>query len=284
MSKAKHTSHTVVEKDTSERWLLTYADLITLLCIFFIILYVFSASDVQKFRALADSLHGIFTGTKVFLGDAPGPSFIAGESGMKPRVNSQITELEKMEMIKRQIEEMAKKEGLQSSVSVTLEERGVVIRIVDQILFQSGEADLSGQARGVLHSIGKILLVNKDQYMRIEGHTDNVPIATGTFQSNWELSAKRATNVVGMFINDASIDPKLMCAVGYGEFRPVDDNKTEAGRTKNRRVEIVILASKYNKSESQGVTAEAPQEEHLKPENHPIEKQNESSEVDDIDL
>lgn len=240
------------EKENSERWLLTYADLITLLLVFFIILYVFSIQDVVKFQSMAESLNGALSGTKYLVGGAPGPSFIDGHSGLKVKVKqAKTTERAKMEELKKRIEAMAKAQGLESAISVTLEERGVVIHIVDQILFNSGYANLTGQAFEVLQGIGRILLSNTDQYIRIEGHTDNIPIANSQFPSNWELSASRATNVLRMFIDDVGIDPRLLSAVGYGEFRPMADNFTEEGRAKNRRVEVVVLSNKFQKSESQ---------------------------------
>lgn len=239
------------EKDRSERWLLTYSDLVTLLLIFFIVLYVMSVQDVVKFQMVADSMIDAFRGTKAIVGDAPGPSFIQGKSGVRTGgPGSKGREQLKMEYIKQEVERMAQKEGLQSQVSVRMEERGVVINILDKVLFSSGYADLNPEAKRVLMSIGKILLINRDQYMRVEGHTDDVPIRNERFPSNWELSAGRATNVVKMFIDEVGMNPRLLSEVGYGEFRPLANNGTEAGRIKNRRVEIVVLSNKLSSSES----------------------------------
>ncbi len=242
------------EKDRSERWLLTYADLITLLLIFFIVLYTISKQDVAKFEQIAESLNSALTGSKEIIGDSAGPSMIPGFHGFNLPVTDTVEdeqEEDMMEEIKRKVQELVKREGLQASISVTREERGVVVRIVDHVLFRSGYADLTPQADRILKAIGKILLINKDQYIRIEGHTDNIPISNHRFPSNWELSAARATNVLRLFAEKSGIDQRLLSGVGYGEFRPIADNSTDGGRAKNRRVEIVILSSKFNPSESQ---------------------------------
>jgi len=244
------------EKDRSERWLLTYSDLITLLLVFFIILYTISQQDAAKFQQVADSLNSALTGSKDIVGESPGISQIPGNNGFHLDVSNvdkeakEKAEQNKLKEIKKKVEEMAKKEGLQSSISVTLEERGVAIRIVDRVLFESGYADLTPQADKILRSIGKILYASQGQYIRIEGHTDNVPMS-GRFASNWELSASRATNVLRLFIDKAGINPKILSAVGYGEYRPIANNDSDVGRAKNRRVEIVILNTKFNQSESQ---------------------------------
>ncbi|MGE5473500.1 MAG: OmpA family protein [Ignavibacteriales bacterium] len=248
------------EKDRSERWLLTYSDLITLLLTFFVILYSISQQDAAKFQAVAESLSGALSGTKEVVGESPGISQIQGNSGFHLDVSNadkEKAEQNKLKEIKKKVEELAKKEGLQSSISVTLEERGVAIRIVDRVLFNSGYADLTPQADKLLRSIGKILYTSQGQYIRIEGHTDNVPI-TGRFASNWELSSSRATNVLRLFIDKSGINPKILSAVGYGEYRPIATNVTEDGRSKNRRVEIVILNTKFSQSESQSVENKKP--------------------------
>lgn len=250
------------EKENSERWLLTYSDLITLLLTFFIILYSISQQDAAKFQAVAESLNGALTGSKEIVGESPGISQIPGNQGFHLDVSDadkEKAEQNRLKEIKKQVEEMAKKEGLQSSISVTLEERGVAIRIIDRVLFNSGFADLTPQADKILKSIGKILLSSQGQYIRVEGHTDNVPISSEKFASNWELSASRATNVLRMFTDKVGINPRILSAVGYGEFRPIAENKTDAGRSKNRRVEIVILNTKFNRSESQSVESNKPQ-------------------------
>ena len=241
------------EKDTAERWLLTYADLITLLLIFFIVMYVMSIQDIVKFKSVSQSLNqALQGGGKELLGDSPGPSIIPGQGESSPKYNKEKTKTtskEKMAEIKKKIEEIAKKAGLEKSISVKEEERGIVISILDKALFNSGEAVLNPPAHELLRTIAGTLS-ETSEYLRVEGHTDNAPINTPLFPSNWELSGARAASVVRLFVEEAGIIPGRLSAVGYGEYRPLADNSTEEGRSKNRRVEIVLMNSAYNKSEA----------------------------------
>jgi len=242
------------EKENNERWLITYSDLITLLLVFFIVLYSMSQQDKAKYEEIAQSLKGALTGSANAMDGSPGKSMIPGNPGAlpnEPENKSETAEEKKMKEIKKKVEELAKNEGLQASISVSQEERGIVIRIVEHLLFESGSAELTPKAKDILLSIGKILQTNSSQYIRIEGHTDNMPISNDKFPSNWELSVIRSTNVLKLFADKANINDQLLSGIGYGEFRPIADNKTEIGRSKNRRVEIVILNSKFNESESQ---------------------------------
>ncbi len=243
------------EKDKAERWLLTYADLITLLLIFFIVLYVMSIQDIVKFKAVSQSLvQALNGGGKTMMGEAPGPSMIEGTIGYEKKFSPEKkrpTDKVKKDQkdIAKQIQDIAKKAGIETSVSVKEEERGVVISIQDKVLFKSGEAVLNPEAHELLRKIGESIKPT-EQFIRIEGHTDNQPISCFPFPTNWELSAARATNVVRLFAEEAAIEPERLSAVGYGQYRPVADNKTEEGRAKNRRVEIVIMNDLYAKSES----------------------------------
>lgn len=266
------------EKDRSERWLLTYSDLITLLLVFFIVLYSISQQDAAKFQQVAESLSGALAGSKEIIGISPGTSQVQGYKGAKPQdeqgsLGKESAEQKKMQEIKKQVEELAKKQGLQASISVTLEERGIAIRIIDRVLFASGDADLSPQANTILQGIGKILRTSNGQYIRVEGHTDNVPIYSNKFASNWELSASRATNVVRLFTDYSGLSPRLFSAVACGEYRPLASNNTQQGRAKNRRVEIVILNTKFNETELQTVKKEkAIQTKNNEPEIKPAEQ------------
>ena len=256
------------EKDNAERWLLTYADLITLLLIFFIIMYVMSIQDIVKFKSVAQSLNmALAGGGQSIMGEAPASSLIPGQQGYQAKYNKdksksgsedkkRKSESETMAEIKQKIEQMAKAAGLETKVTVTQTERGVTISIIDKLLFSSGEASLSPSAHSLLQKIGSIISVSQ-QYMRVEGHTDNQPISSFPYPSNWELSAARATNVVRMFIEESGITPERLSAVGYGEYRPIASNATEEGRMANRRVEIVLLDSKFNRSEAGAESSEA---------------------------
>ncbi|MEF9933833.1 MAG: flagellar motor protein MotB [Clostridium sp.] len=224
-----------------ERWLITYADLITLLMVFFIIMYSMGRMDIQKYQQLATSLNVAFTGG--------GKSPIGTE---KPPISEGgivvIPEAKQMENAKKEVDEYLKGEGLSNKVETNIDERGLVISLQDTVIFDSGSAAVKPQQAETLVKIGSILK-KMPNYIRVEGHTDNVPIKNTKFSSNWQLSSVRASNMVEILVAKSLIAPSKISAMGYGEYRPVSDNSTIQGRSKNRRVDIVILNSKYNETE-----------------------------------
>ena len=233
--------------ENHERWLLTYSDLITLLMIFFVIMYAMSNVDASKYQQMAESL-------KISMGG--GKSIIANQDAVsitqksKP-VNTDIqpdSEQQKLEELKKQVDQYLDKNGMSQSVSTQIDERGLVVSLNDTLFFDSGRAEIKPESQNKIIEIGKILN-GLGNYMRIEGHTDNVPISNGEFSSNWQLSCARAANVTEFFIANCGIQPQKLSAVGYGEYRPVADNSTEEGRAKNRRVDIIIVNSKFNNIE-----------------------------------
>ncbi|VYU12543.1 OmpA family protein [Clostridium tertium] len=234
--------------ENSERWLLTYSDLITLLMVFFVVLYSASNINQKKYEKLASSMNSAFTGgTGIIDSGAGGTNEGSSDEGeLKPLVQS---EEEKLQGIEGQVDEMIKKMGLEGSVSTSIEERGLVISFNDSIFFESAKAEIMEDMKLKLVSLSTLL--NKiDNYIRVEGHTDNVPIRNEYFSSNWQLSSTRASNVVEYLINNGGISPDRLSAVGYGEYRPIADNSTNQGRSKNRRVDILILNNKYDNIEN----------------------------------
>jgi chemotaxis protein MotB len=250
MSKGKER----VVKDTAERWLLTYADLMNLLLIFFIILYAISNVDVAKYNQLAASLRSA-------LGDSPASVHAISTDGaginiiqmVAPEVVVPSTgEGNQMNEVKKQVDALIEKGKLQNDVYVSIQERGVLISITAQLLFKSGSAEIEPQSKQVVEKIGNtVLKAIPGKQIRIEGHTDNDPIYSREFPSNWELSAVRATNVLMLLVGDkVGINPKSISAVGYGEFRALVQNTSEENKKKNRRVDIVILRDAYFKAEA----------------------------------
>ncbi len=233
-------------KDRSERWLITYADMITLLMIFFIVMYSLSKVDVAKFKTLAESLATVFGAGGMVL-ESPGPSVIPGSS---PEQIREITERAQMEKLRQELEQYIQESGLQANVSVTTEERGIVLSFQDNVLFELGSDRLTDQAKQILDKVAPIL-ASTPNYIRIEGHTDNLPINTARFPSNWELSAARATNVVRELINNHGFTPQKLSATAYGEYRPRAPNNNDANRQLNRRVDLIILRSKFSEAEPQ---------------------------------
>jgi chemotaxis protein MotB len=239
-----------------ERWLLTYSDLITLLMIFFVIMYASSNVSATKYKQLSQSLNVAFEGGgKNVIGDDSAISITDSSTKVIdiPPVDSKTSEgnkieENKMEAIKQNVDKYLKQNGLSNSVSTKIDERGLQVSLNSTLLFDSGKADVKADSIRQLISIGKIL--NKvDNYVRIEGHTDSSPINNYEFRSNWQLSAIRATNVTELLISQAGIHPKRISAIAYGENRPVADNNTEVGKAKNRTVDIIILSSKFSKAE-----------------------------------
>jgi chemotaxis protein MotB len=227
-------------KNSTERWLLTYSDLITLLMIFFVLMYTISNVNAQKFAGLANSLRSALEGRENKLLDYAGPSIVDGMSGEEIQMAELAAKLEKY------VEE----EGLGERIGIRIEERGLVVSIRDTLLFPKGSADLTPEAREIIRKLGLILLQTSN-FLRIEGHTDNLPIHTAQFPSNWELSAARATNVVQVLVREIKFPPERLSTTGYGEYRPVSPNDNEEHRAENRRVDLVLLKSELVVSEPQ---------------------------------
>ncbi|MDP4094247.1 MAG: flagellar motor protein MotB [Bacillota bacterium] len=242
-----------VEKDTSERWLLTYADLMNLLLILFIILYAMSQIDVAKFNQLAASLKSTFgdsSPASVIDQGANGSSLIDLPANSPSPVVSSNAEDQQEQAVKDTISKIADKENLKGEVNVSIQERGVVISIMDKVLFDPGSADIEPASREIILKIGKVLQQIPGKQIRIEGNTDSDPINTPRFPDNQELSTARANSVLRILVNGVHLNPKMLSAVGYGEFRPLVPNTTAANKAQNRRVDIVILKDIYDKSES----------------------------------
>jgi chemotaxis protein MotB len=241
------------KKENSERWLLTYSDLITLLMIFFVTMYAMSNTDMAKYKALSESFSVALGGGKEVLKttNGVGNAVTIVEPSQAPAVTDKpgTSEEDMLSSTKKELDQYFKENGLQTTVVTEINERGLIVSLFDAALFDSGDGSLKNDSKPTIIQIGKI--VNKlSNLIKIEGHTDNVPINTSVFKSNWELSVTRATNVAELLIDSGSIPPEKICITGYGQFRPAADNSTEAGRAKNRRVNIVVLSSKYNGSES----------------------------------
>ncbi|MEP0815294.1 MAG: flagellar motor protein MotB [bacterium] len=239
-----------------ERWLITYADMITLLMVMFVVFFAMAQVDLKKFAAAAKSLREGFGASKpvstvgaadkIPVFDTPGGETVlegaGGEGGITPvdifefgRLGSEIEE---------EIKGKLREAGLEASnVQVDYNERGIVITISpDNILFDSGKASLRPEFVKILDTIGPKLKDLPNQ-IQVEGHTDSVPINTAQFPSNWELSAARASSVIRYFERAGWIKSDRLAASGYADSRPVDTNATPEGRARNRRVEIVILRS-----------------------------------------
>jgi chemotaxis protein MotB len=245
-----------VQKDNTERYLLTYADLMNLLLILFIILFAYSQVDTQKFQQLSQSLGAAFgNGSSTYIsGSDSGNSLVNFPANMPSAVIPSKLEDAQVNEAAKEANEMFESKGLGGSVDVKVQERGIVISIKDSLLFKSGSAEI--EKPNVVLQIGKELLATMPgKHIRIEGHTDNVPINTPKFPSNWELASARATNVLKLLVYQAGIDYKLINAVTYADSVPLVPNTSDENRAKNRRVDIVILRDSSTAGEAGNDTA-----------------------------
>src|SRR4051812_25544936 len=253
-----------------ERWLLTYADMITLLMALFIVMFAISSVNTSKFDALQKSLNEAFSGNVLPGGEAvlqtgggtKGEETPKGEPPVPPiqpliqkqvdkeqkKHSSEGTEDEQFKKVKRNLDDYAKQNKLQKKVSTEITRRGLVIRLLtDGVLFDSGEAKIKPGAMPLMEKISGLLQVDREHPINVEGHTDNVPIHSSQFPTNWELSTARASSVVRLLIADNAPAERLG-AVGYAQLHPIASNDGAGGRSRNRRVEIVLLRVNNNAS------------------------------------
>ncbi len=279
--------HGGAEEGSGERWLLTYADMITLLMALFMVLFSISSINISKYQTLQKSLKAAFSGNILPGGKAVAqqgatdnaahtpssvelqaiePVATEGSSSLQnstahgtssatassaaasgatsaaavaaqAAAQNQAAEFAR---IKRELDAYAASHGFAKSVHTTIEARGLVIRLLtDDLLFASGQATLEGRAGGLLGEIAQLLNVDTTHPISVEGNTDNVPIQSSQFPSNWELSTARASTVV-RFLIAHGVGAGRLTATGNAEQRPLDSNATAAGRARNRRVEIVM--------------------------------------------
>ncbi len=263
MRKKKHHHEEHEEHQNHEAWVIPYADMLTLLMAMFLVLWAIGQVDVSKAKAVSAGFADEF-GLSTSAGKGAGgvgvldgaaapdsPDFIDKSSkvdktlqiaAQEQRTAAQEAEQGELAAAEEQILEAARSAGLESSLKFRMEGRGLIVSIVAEgVLFDAGSAVIRPAGRLVLDDIASSLATLPNQ-LSIEGHTDDVPINTGQFPSNWELSTARASIVLRYLAERHAIDLTRMSAAGYADQRPVATNATEAGRGQNRRVDIAILA------------------------------------------
>ena len=210
------------------RWLLTYADLITLLLAFFIVMYAISKVDVERYQQLARALSQIFHGggSGLFLPEG-------GEGIDNGELPAELADLSEG------LAAFLSQQGLGDQVFITRTSEGIIISFTGSVLFDSGQADLRPATLPVLDKIAGYLKAIPN-FVGVAGSTDDLPINTPFFPSNWELSVVRATTVIRYLTEKGGLDPSRFVALGFGEYRPLFPNDTEEGRRKNRRVDVII--------------------------------------------
>jgi len=258
------------EEANHDRWLISYADFITLMFAFFVVMYSISSVSEGKYRVLSDSLNQAFDNSQATSSQIPSPIDLPIQQNLPYEQAEGTIKVEPVEGIKEEIlaehdetaEELAKPAAEQDRIKKSLGEiaddiryevlpfideqlisvnntdKAIEVEIKSQLLFPSGNARLVSKAIPVLSNLATIFSTFNNP-IQVEGFTDDQPIKTTTFPSNWELSAARAASVVHLFMRKG-IEPERMSAIGFAEFRPIADNTTAAGRQENRRVLIVI--------------------------------------------
>ena len=236
----------VEEHENHERWLVSYADFITLLFAFFVVMYAISSVNEGKYRVLSNALTNAFKNVTGEPGGQP-MSVIQGAVPLpvrpiakpdKAAEQKKVGQRQKMKSVADDIMNTLQPLVAQGKVRLLETSRGVTIEINDSVLFSAGQAKLQPASMSAMLAIATVL-AQSDFPITIEGHTDNVPIATAQFPSNWELSAMRATTVLRLF-NEGGVGAERLTAIGYGETRPLETNTTPEGRARNRRVSVLI--------------------------------------------
>jgi chemotaxis protein MotB len=247
--------------ENEERWLLTYADMITLLLALFVVLFAISSVNVSKVKLLQQSLRDAFNGKVVDGGQAimqtansvavrtldtaprivPGTPTLGTPDTASARARlAARREQNELERLKRLLDAYAAAHGFKAQVDTVVTQRGLVVRLLtDNVLFDSGLAQIKPQGLPLLGEVGTLLGVDRLHPIVVEGHTDDLPIATSQYASNWELSTARAAAVVRWLIG-RGLASKRFSAAGYADLRPLASNGTAAGRARNRRVEVVL--------------------------------------------
>ena len=225
-----------------ESWLLPYADLLTLLLAVFIILFASSSLDEGKFSKLSSVFNEVFEGgTGVMEQSAPStkpaPKELIGE---ETENSSYLEDQKSLGDIQERVDEYIAVNEFENQFETKLTDEGLLVTIRDSILFSTGSAEIAPEYNRIAEDIAELLVFDPPRQIIVTGHTDNIPIQTKQFESNWDLSVMRAVNFLKNIVRNEEINPLLFSAKGYGEFQPIASNDTAEGRSKNRRVEVMI--------------------------------------------
>jgi chemotaxis protein MotB len=246
---AKRRKHKKHEEHIDESWLVPYADILTLLLALFIVLFASSSVDAAKFKQMSNVFNEVFSGgTGVMDQQSPVSSDNPSTAETKPSPNQEngLAKQEQQELFKiqKKVNQYIKENQLTDKLDTALTDEGLLVTIRDNVLFQSGSADVRTGDKHIAKEISDLLVMDPARSIVISGHSDNVPIKTYQYDSNWDLSVMRAVNFMKIMLENKKLQPQWFSAKGYGEFKPVASNGTDEGRAKNRRVEILIMPRK----------------------------------------
>ena len=235
----------------SERWLITYADMITLLMVFFIVMYSMANTDLKKFAQVAESMQIAFNVSGVGAGKG---GILDGKDEMEtgPSIMDKLPARQHdFVSVSADLSAFASEAGLEGEISVNMTMEGIIISLSDALAFAPGSAELRPEAMETLHKVAAVLQTTENS-VRIEGHTDNVSTNSPMYPTNWELSATRAVSIVRYMIEHEGIHPSRLSAAGYAEFKPVAGNESRANRALNRRADVVIIYPESSRQFSLG--------------------------------
>lgn len=242
MSKKKHEEH-----ENHERWIIPYADMVTLLFAFFVVMYAMSQQDLAKMKNVSAAMQEAFMGHKK--GGSKQMKMKLDKSGNPPETSARfmvrraVTNQELIDELRKQLTQdgfdLVYQENV-SPIQVKITSRGVIISISAGYLYDEGSTEIRPELYPIVQVVADIIN-GVNRLVLVEGHTDDKPTVGSLFYSNWEISALRATAMVRLLSQQFGVDPNRLTASGYAQYRPVGDNSTEQGRTQNRRVEIVML-------------------------------------------
>lgn len=225
-------------------WMTTFSDLMSLLLTFFILLYSMSDVDAKKFEAISNSLQHVLSGV-----GQPVPiesSMPSGDSNTDMNLDDIDIDVDRLGInagileMEEKVSDYVEQEGLAAEVTVSMNKRGVFVDIKEAILFDPGSANLKAGGEQVLQKL-EGLVNDFENDLVIEGHTDDVPMSTAQFPSNWDLSTARAISVLDYLIKFENVDPSRLSAIGYSEYKPILPNDSPENRAVNRRVNILII-------------------------------------------
>lgn len=225
---------------THDRWLVSYADFITLLFAFFVVLYAFAKADRNKQADVSEAIDGAFRSMGIFSSEPTKKNAVSPSAVMNEDLRSPERVRDDLEHMRRELEEKLSSQVAHHSVSIAMGRDGLIISLREAGFFDSGSAIPHPATLQTLRQIAGS--VGQTPYdVRVEGHTDNVPIHNGEFDSNWELSSARATRIARMMLALHAVSAERLSAAGYAEFHPADSNDTAEGRARNRRVDLIVL-------------------------------------------
>jgi chemotaxis protein MotB len=260
----KRGGHHEEEHENEERWLVSFADMMTLLFCLFMVLFAISSVNTSKFEALQHALQNAFSGRILSGGKAvmetgsetksetpsatpPLPAISplnssneSSSTGSDKELKAATSEQQDFVRLKHRIDQIAKRDGLQGRVETTIDSRGLTVRMLtDKVFFDSGQAVIKAGAHKLLDAVGTVIRDEHDHPLVVEGHTDSQPIQSAQYPSNWELSGARAAAVVREFAHMGVLERRMSLA-GYASEQPADTNTTAVGRAHNRRVDVVL--------------------------------------------